>query len=292
MADLLVSQPLRITLDRRRADDWALALASAGIDSRLDQSSNGYTVIVRESDWSRANAVVAAFEAENPPRPMPAASPGIEQTSYGAAVVAVLLCAFFVVTGPRGGEPYWFERGAAVASRIAAGEIWRTVTALTLHADFPHILTNAATLVLFGTSLCGLIGAGSAVWLMLISGAAGNWLTAALHGAPHSAVGASTGIFGGIGGLAALELMRRRRGAAVSAWRAWAPIAAGLALLGFLGTSPQSDVLAHLFGFAVGALLGVSAFELQSLRDRRGLQLALCAGAALTVAACWWLALA
>ena len=123
---------------------------------------------------------------------------------------------------------------------------------------------------------------------MLLSGAAGNWLTAALRGAPHSAVGASTGIFGGIGGLAALELMRRRRGAAVSAWRAWAPIAAGLALLGFLGTSPQSDVLAHLFGFAVGALLGVSAFELQALRDRRGLQLrAVRRRRALTVVACW-----
>ena len=51
-------------------------------------------------------------------------------------------------------------------------------------------------------------------------------------------------------------------------------------------------MLAHLFGFAVGALLGVSAFELQALRDRRGLQLALCAAAALTVVACWWLALA
>jgi len=292
MADLLVSQPLRITLDRLRADDWALALASAGIESRLDQSASGYTVVVREADWPRANAVVAAFEAENPPRRVPQPPPIVERTSYGAIVVAVLLCAFFVITGPRGEEAYWFERGGAVASRIANGEVWRTVTALTLHADFPHILSNAATLVLFGTSLCGLIGAGSAVWLMLISGAAGNWLTAALRGAPHSAVGASTGIFGGIGGLAALELMRRRRGAAVSAWRAWAPIAAGLALLGFLGTSPQSDVLAHLFGFAVGALLGMSAFELQALRDRRGLQLALCAAAALTVVACWWIALA
>src|SRR4029450_818911 len=107
---------------------------------------------------------------------MPAASAGVEQTSYGAAVVAVLLCAFFVVTGPRGGEPYWFERGAAVASRIAAGEIWRTVTALTLHADFPHILTNAATLVLFGTSLCGLIGGGSGGWRMRVSGGAGKRL--------------------------------------------------------------------------------------------------------------------
>src|SRR5690348_13247644 len=98
MADLLVSQPLRITLERQRADDWTLALASAGIDSRLEHSDSGYTVVVHESDWPRANAVVAAFEAENPPRaprPQPAI---VEQTSYGAVVLAVLLCGFFVIT--------------------------------------------------------------------------------------------------------------------------------------------------------------------------------------------------
>jgi len=284
-------QALRVTPDRRRADDWALALASAGIDSRIDQTADGCAVVVRGSDWRRADAVLAAFDAENRPASAPVAEPSAAPTSYGALAVAVILCAFFVVTGPRDADRYWFERGAAVASRITSGELWRTVTALTLHADFPHILTNAATLILFGTSLCGLLGAGSAVWLMLLSGAAGNWLTAMLRGAPHSAVGASTGIFGGIGGLAAIELVRRRRGASVSAWRAWAPIAAGLALLGFLGTSPESDVLAHLFGFAVGALLGALAVRAQPLRDRRGLQVALCAAAAVVVIACWLRAL-
>jgi membrane associated rhomboid family serine protease len=290
MADLEVSQALRVTPDRRRADDWALALASAGIDSRIDQAPGGWTVSVRGRDLGRAHAVLDAFEDENPPRSAPPPEPIAARTAYGAVVVAVLLCAFFVVTGPRQADRYWFERGGAMASRIAAGELWRTVTALTLHADFPHILTNAATLVLFGTSLCGLVGTGVAMWLMLLSGAGGNWLTAMLRGAPHSAVGASTAIFGAVGGLAAIEMVRRRRGEPVSVWRAWAPIAAGLGLLGFLGTSPQSDVLAHLFGFAVGAALGVVAVRAQPGRDRAGVQAVLSIAALLVVIACWLLA--
>jgi rhomboid protease GluP len=69
-------------------------------------------------------------------------------------------------------------------------------------------------------------------------------------------------------------------------------IAASLALLGMLGTAPGSDVLAHLFGLLVGALLGIGP----ALAQRRPLGrwsqwlLALAAGA--LVLACWRIALA
>ena len=283
-------EPLRVSPNRRRAEEWQLALVSAGIGSRIDWTTRGYVLLVRSVERAQADAVVTAFEAENPPRPVLLSERRDAPGSRAAIVAAVLLCAFFVVTGPSDAEPYWFERGAADARRIAGGELWRVVTALTLHADFPHILSNAATLVIFGTALCGLVGAGIGIWLMLLSGAAGNWLTALLRGAPHSAVGASTGVFGGLGALAAIQLVRRRQGAAVSAWRAVAPMAAGLALLGFLGTAPQSDVLAHLFGFGIGAGLGLLAVRLEHLRERAPLQVALAAAAAAVVVACWLLA--
>src|SRR5262245_52343480 len=291
MPDADATAILRVTPDRRRADDWALALASAGIDSRIDPAANGCALLVRSADRDRADRVLTAFDVENPSRPALAVESPAQPMPNGALILAVLLCAFFVVTGPRDADRYWFERGSAVASRIAAGELWRTVTALTLHADFPHILTNAITLIVFGTSLCSLLGTGVAVWVMLLSGAIGNWLTAILRGAPSSAVGASTGIFGAIGALAAIQLMRRRRGAPISPWRAWAPLAAGLALLGFLGTSPQADVLAHLFGFAVGAGLGLGAMRAESYRIGPGVQIALCLAAALLTTTCWALAL-
>jgi hypothetical protein len=36
-------------------------------------------------------------------------------------------------------------------------------------------------------------------------------------------------------------------------------VAASLALLGLLGTSPEADLLAHLFGLLVGGALGLAA---------------------------------
>lgn len=39
--------------------------------------------------------------------------------------------------------------------------------------------------------------------------------------------------------------------------RAWLPLAGGLALLGFLGSSAHTDITAHLFGFLAGAVLGL-----------------------------------
>ena len=149
----------------------------------------------------------------------------------------------------------------------------------------------SGSMIIFGSALFGLVGAGAGVWLMLISGAAGNWLTATLHGASHRAVGASTAIFGSLGALAAIQLVRRRRGAPISAWRAAAPMAAGLALLGFLGTSPDSDVLAHLFGFAIGAVLGALVVFVPNLREHRRLQAVLAFTAAAVVVGCWLMAL-
>jgi rhomboid protease GluP len=285
------TEVIRLSPDRARVDDWALALASAGIDARIEVGTAAYGIRVRATQRRRAERLLAAFDAENSPPPATTHEvPIVDHTAIGAIAAAVLLCAFFVVTGPRDQGAVWFERGAAIAWRIRAGELWRVVTALTLHADFPHILSNAAVLVVFGTSLCGILGSGTALWLLLASGALGNWLTAAIHGAAHDSVGASTAVFGGIGALAAIQLIHRRRGGAVSAARAWAPVAAGLALLGFLGTGPNSDILAHLFGFAAGALLGVGALPLARWRDHRTLQTLIAIAAAGLVAGCWAIA--
>jgi membrane associated rhomboid family serine protease len=68
-------------------------------------------------------------------------------------------------------------------------------------------------------------------------------------------------------------------------------MAAGLALLGFLGTSPNSDVLAHLFGFAIGAVVGALIVLVPDLRERRRLQAVLACTAAGVVIGCWLLAL-
>ena len=66
---------------------------------------------------------------------------------FSLYVAALLLSGCFLVQKIVG-EP-WLERGAAVSRAILQGEWWRTVTALTLHADGSHIAANLATGLLF-----------------------------------------------------------------------------------------------------------------------------------------------
>src|SRR5207237_246753 len=77
----------------------------------------------------------------------------------------------------------------------------------------------------------------------------------------------------------------RRRAAAVA-------LGAGAALLGFLGTGQNSDLLAHLFGFCAGALAALAAGRLV-LRPppRSAWQPALGAATLAAVAVAWWFAL-
>jgi membrane associated rhomboid family serine protease len=284
-------QVVRAGAHRRPVDEWGLTLAAVGIDSRIDWSpQHGYLLLVAAPDAARAQATLDAYDDEN--RPTPARAPMPEYgAGSAAAVLTALLCLVFVVSGPRADGHALFAVGAADAARIQTGEWWRAVTALTLHADFPHILSNAVVLLIFGSTLCTLVGPGVGLWLLLLAGAGGNLINTALRGAPHSAIGASTAIFGALGALAALRVVQRRRGARLSAFAAWAPLAAALALLGMLGSSARSDVLAHLFGFLVGALLGGVVATVWPQPLERAAQRGLVVGAAVAVAACWGLAL-
>jgi rhomboid protease GluP len=276
--------PLRVTPHRARADEWVLTLTALDIAARVDWApQHGYVVLVGATDATRAAEVLEAYDRDTAPRPARPPAPEYGPT-WAAIAATVLICAVFVVTGPRESNHAWFIAGSSNAVRIADGQWWRPVTALFLHADFPHVLSNAIVLGIFGTALCRLVGPGVGLALIVSSGAVGNLLNYAWRGAPHDAIGASTAIFGGLGALAAVRSVQLWRGAIASAWRAFAPVAAGLALLGMLGSSTRSDVLAHLFGFAAGAVLGGAvalAFPLPLPRAwQSGLVLATVAGVA------------
>jgi membrane associated rhomboid family serine protease len=125
--------------------------------------------------------------------------------------------------------------------------------------------------------------------VLLLAGAGGNALTAAAHGTHHDSVGASTAMFGAIGILGATRVVSRGRRRA--ARRSWMVVAASLALLALLGTSPGSDLLAHLFGLLLGGVLGLAAAP--AMRPLRPLvQWALAVAALAVVVGAWLRALA
>jgi rhomboid protease GluP len=275
-----------------RAEECALVLAAAGIAHRLEQADAGWAVVVATGDLDRASRALAAYDEESPAGAA-AGVPGVASPHVWGAnglgpLVATALVGFFAWTGPRAPGSLWFERGSASAERILAGEVWRTVTALTLHADLAHLLGNAIAGLVLVTAVAWWVGPGAGAWLVLLSGTAGNALTALVRGAPHDSVGASTAVFGALGVLAARQFVARR---ARPGGKAWAVIAASVVLLAMLGVGPRSDTLAHASGCLAGGGLGLGT-ALARRRPLRGLlQWGLLLAAALAVVGCWQIAL-
>lgn len=280
---------VRITPSARRAEEWATVLAASGIRHRLAPTATGWAVVVAGGDGAQASAALEAYDEENRSESHIAASAiGRDSIALGVAV-ALLLLGFFAVTGPRDAGSAWFARGSASAARIVHGEIWRIITALTLHADLAHVLGNAAFCVVLVPPVCHALGPGTGLWMLLLSGALGNWLTALVHGAPHSSVGVSTLTFGAIGILAAQALIARWR-VGTTRRRPWVVIVASLVLLSMLGTAQGADVLAHVFGLLAGVVLGLGVGLGRPHQLPRPVEWALVAAAMAMVVACWWVA--
>jgi len=282
---------LRVTGDQRLAEEWELVLLAQGLSPSLRRTPDGVALSVPEAEADRAFASLAAYERENPRKLAERAEPMESGNLLIGVTVALMLLLFFFVTVQWLPALSWFARGSADAERILQGELWRTVTALTLHADIAHALSNAVAAALFLGAVSSMVGAGLGCALVLLAGAGGNLANAFLHGAPHVAVGASTAVFGAVGMLGSLGMTRRRRGT-LSRWRAWLPVAAALALLGMLGSSGQRvDIWAHLCGLLVGAALGIFIGSITARTPGWRIQWSCGIAAVALLIYCWILAL-
>ena len=134
--------------------------------------------------------------------------------------------------------------------------MWRTVTALFLHGSGTHLLSNLVFGTVFLLLLSRILGPGMTALAVVAAGAAGNALNALVRPAIHTSIGASTAMFAAVGLLAALR-QNWRAGRMSAGLRDWVPLAGGVMLLALLGFSEgQTDILAHVFGFASGVCAG------------------------------------
>ncbi len=151
----------------------------------------------------------------------------------------------------------WTENGALDARALfSQGEWWRPFTALWLHADAGHLVSNlvGGYFVLRGwfaltPTLRGWMALGGASVLA-------NVLVAAAHyPQAYRSLGASTLVFAGLGLLVGRALRHPRL---PGRWRPLlVPLAAGLTLLGLFGAGGENiDVLAHVAGFVTGTIMG------------------------------------
>jgi membrane associated rhomboid family serine protease len=225
----------------RVSDDWALVLVAEGLKPRIVRAEAGWGVWVAEAEAPRAEAALAAYVHEN--RRAWTVARHASWEGEAPLRVALLLAAACLV----------------FHLRIVASDPWRAVTALTLHADPAHALGNALAGALFFTLWLRVFGPGIGVALVLAAGTLGNVMNAGLHASSHVSVGASTAVFGAIGLLAGVAVVRRG-GGSFGRRRPWVVLAASLGLLGLLGTGGvRTDLWAHAFGLLAGAALGAGA---------------------------------
>jgi rhomboid protease GluP len=98
--------------------------------------------------------------------------------------------------------------GAKVNELILAGQVWRLITPVLLHASLIHIGFNMYALFVIGPSLERYYGHWRYLLLYLIGGFTGNVLSFVLS--PNPSIGASTAVFGLVAAEAVFILVNRK----------------------------------------------------------------------------------
>ena len=253
--------PVLRTVRWKRCREAGLVLTALQIDHEVERIEGRWIITVPRRSASRARVELSEYDREKrqPPvgiLPMPELGTGWRGV---IAYVGVLLAvALFARQGAWGHD--WLGLGRIDSARIAAGEWWRTVTALTLHVDFSHLAGNIVFGAFFGLYAGRYLGSGVGWAAILGGGALGNALNVLIQPGRHLAIGASTSVFAALGLLAAYTW--RRGFLKNTPWRMRiAPIVAGVGLLAFTGTGSgvegdNVDILAHLTGFIAGFGIG------------------------------------
>jgi len=244
--------------------DHGLVVLAMGLSFWLLPSDHGFRLLVESPAAAAVRDQLACFDRESlgwPPRPATEARPArrldlFTPLLWALAVIAVFWC--------QGEWPGTLERTGVLDAQavFARGQWWRPVTALFLHANVGHLISNVISGVFVLASVITTIGRTRGWLLVALAAVAGNVAVAALNASgPYQSLGASTAIFAGLGLLTGRAIrvlarpVRRRRWQAIIA-----PLAAGLGLLGLFGAGDaRTDVGAHAAGFAAGLLLGIAA---------------------------------
>jgi rhomboid protease GluP len=248
---------------RAACEERALVLTAAGIPSAIRADGALFILEVDDAELHLALAELGDYEAEiRPIAVRPPAPPRRQPHAWIGCLVyaAVLLGVAYAISNGLVRLDA-FDLGELDAGRLQSGQWWRAWTALTLHLDAGHLAANLGAGIWFGYLAAAELGSGSS-WFLIVNGAAlANWVEGELAPATHRSVGASTAVFTALGMLAAHSW--RTRFYLPQRWALrWAPLVAGVVLLGWLGSGgEETDLIAHVLGFIVGVLIGAAAAQ-------------------------------
>jgi membrane associated rhomboid family serine protease len=219
------------------------------------------------------------------------AAANIKRTASVTTVLLAMIAAMFVIELANGGagslmtgpsKDKLVDLGASIglAQRvdgsfigIAAGQYWRLVSSMFLHAGLLHIAFNAYALWIFGAVVEQELGR---IRLLLIYFATGIVASAASYAFSPSpiivSVGASGAIFGIFGAFVAYNY--RRRHLAIAAARLRSAISIVVINLVITFAIPEIDWRAHVGGFIAGLFAGFAAEGVGTQASRRAILVA------------------
>lgn len=280
--------------ERESCNELALVLASQAIESQVHWNGNRWVLSVPSGSVALARREIDAYAAESRARDFERARP--PPTAAGSPwpgiwVYTVVLVGFALAAPEMGFGIDWLAAGRMDGGRLLAGEWWRPLTALTLHADAAHLLGNVFFGSFFAWSVARYLGGGFG-WLLIVGTAAiANFANGVLSGPDHRSIGASTAVFAALG-IVSAYCWRRGFRAGASRRERMAPVIAGIGLLAFTGTGGiNTDLGAHLLGFVAGFGGGLVAARTGFPADRL-VQLGCGAAAAGLITVAWLAAVA
>ena len=281
--------------DRARApcSDRALVLDSVGIPHQVISNGMDYHALAVPSALAeKAKFELWEYSQENQPaeQPVEKIKPDYERAIPGVFAYIFIVVVFGWMQSRSSFGLDWLGAGRVDGALIRDGEWWRSITALTLHGGLKHILGNLIFGLLFGLVAGGLVGSGLAWLTIVVAAALGNITNVLLLDEMHRSIGASTAVFASLGLISGFVWRARLMAQDRWAWRL-GPIVGGLALLAYTGTGGENtDVGAHLTGFAWGFVGGLVLTRISSLHGARLLQLAAGAAAIGLVGVAWLIA--
>jgi membrane associated rhomboid family serine protease len=218
----------------------ARALAGPAPDPRLEALLRGETARAAEALRVR------------PRRPLPATWTLIGLNLVCFLAVMMIPGGADVLSGNGDLSAPLARAGALIRPAVLAGEWWRLVAAMFLHAGWLHILSNMYGLLILGRFVENLVGGPRMVVIYFIGGLCGS-LASALLGKGLS-VGASGAILGLLGALLVLVLLRRA--SLAERWRRillWNLVLVTVVQIGIGFFTSMIDNAAHIGGLLGGA---------------------------------------
>lgn len=135
---------------------------------------------------------------------------------------------------------------------IAAGDWWRLITPIFLHAGLMHAAFNSFALFLFGPGLERMLGKGKFLLIYLGTGILANIVFYFLGDDRAVHLGASGAVFGLFGVYMYMVLVRKDLISSVNSQMITVIVVIGV-IMTFL--NPDINIIAHIFGLAAGAAL-------------------------------------